>query len=214
METNLSFRFVKTPGSMPLPPGVARQFKVFGTGQSLEEAPAMVFELDKPHMRGVTSIRIGPQTAWALECRSRSGTGSWELRTDADVSIGQIGGRGPLKQGWQLEVPGSNVQFSLANPDSVAKQAVRTMLGGDTEALVLLADGNPAGTLVRKHRDQAEGKKAGLLSGLKRFVTGRDWVLDIHEPDLRSKIAPPEQQVALAALGLVAVVSLELSTAD
>ena len=88
------------------------------------------------------------------------------------------------------------------------------MLGGDTEALVLLEKEDLAGTLTRKHRDQSDGKRAGLLSGLKRFVTGRDWVLDVQQQNGRLELAGTDNLIALACLGLVAIVSLDLSTAD
>jgi hypothetical protein len=214
VEKVLNLRFVKTPGSIPLPPGVSRQFKVFSGEESLKGAPAMTFDLDKPHMRGVTSIHLEAGPGWSLECTARAGTGSWDLKSETGVSIGRISGRGSLRKGWKLELPGGGADYELADPDSVARQTVRTMLGGDTEAMVLLESGELAGTLTRKHRDQSQGRKAGLLAGLKRFVTGRDWVLDIQQQNGGRELADRETLIALASLGLVAIVNLDLSTAD
>ncbi|WP_040440086.1 hypothetical protein [Roseibium aggregatum] len=207
-------RFVKTPGSIPLPPGVSRQFKVFSGEESLDGAPAMTFDLDKAHMRGVTSIHLEAGPDWSLGRTAKVGTGSWDLTSETGVCIGRVLGRGSLKKGWKLELPGGGVDYELADPDSVARQTVRAMLGGDTEALVLLENGVLAGTLTRKHRDQSQGKKAGLLAGLKRFVTGRDWVLDIQQQNGGRELAGRETLIALASLGLVAIVNLDLSTAD
>jgi hypothetical protein len=214
MAKVLSLRFVKTPGSISLLPGVARQFKVFSGDHSLEGTPAIVFELDKAHMRGVTCIHLRERPDWSLECTAKAGTGSWDLISDAGVRTGHIAGRGSLKQGWKLELPRSGAHYELADPDSIARQTVRTMLGGDTDALVLLENGNLAGTLSRKHRDQSNGKRAGLLAGLKRFVTGRDWVLDVQQQNDQLELAGTDHLVALACLGLVSVVNLDLSTAD
>lgn len=214
MDKLHSLRFVKTPGSMELPSGVARQFKVFAGDESLDDVPGLVFDLDKVHMRGLTRVHIGRELLWTLDCQAKTGAGIWDLKTDAGSSVGRISGRGSLKQGWKLEMPEGGATFELVSPVSIAKQAVRTMLGGDTDAMVLLKDGDLAGTLTRKHRDQAPDKKAGLLAGLKRFVTGRDWVLESQDLDFGHGIANKERLSALAALGLVAIVSLALSTAD
>ncbi|MEE4012206.1 hypothetical protein V1T76_09110 [Roseibium sp. FZY0029] len=174
----------------------------------------MTFDLDKAHMRSVTSIHLEAGPDWSLECTARAGTGSWDLKSETGVRIGWISGPGSLRKGWKLELPGGGAHYELADPDRIARQTVRTMLGGDTEALVLLEKEDLAGTLTRKHRDQSDGKRAGLLSGLKRFVTGRDWVLEVQQQNGRLELAGTDNLIALACLGLVAIVSLDLSTAD
>jgi hypothetical protein len=85
------------------------------------------------------------------------------------------------------------------------------MLDGQTEGLVLTREGKAAGSLVKQHRSYG----GGLLSGLKRFVQGLDWVLDMRQvSEVGEGMAGPRGRVILAVFALVALVNLDLSAPD
>ena len=107
-----------------------------------------------------------------------------------------------------MATPGPD--FVLADPKSLAKQIARTMLDGETEGLLLTVADQPAGTLTKQHRSSG----GGLLSGLKRFVQGRDWVFKPEQAAMSTIGSERGGLAALSGLALVAIVSLEFNSPD
>ncbi len=196
---------------MPLQDGVSRQFRLFPDGAPSGEDPEATFDLDQPQIRGVTRVRCRSGELLELICRKKTGAGRWELLTDAGFSLAEVTGHGALSQGWRLSITGSAGTFELVNPESFGQQVIRTMLDGQTEGLVLTQKGEAVGSLVKRYRSSG----GGLLSGLKRFVQGRDWVLDMRQvSEVPESMAGPRGRVILAAFALVALVNLDLSAPD
>lgn len=210
MSADLSLRFVKTPGSVTLPDGVSRQYQVFSGNLADGGAPDVTFDLDQPHMRGLTQVRCGPERRLILACRQKTGAGRWELLTETDEKLAEIAGTGTLTQGWKLSLGSSATAIELVDPQSFGRQIIRTMLDGDADALLLTLVGVPAGSLCKRHRSGG----GGVLKGLKRFVQGRDWVLTVEGSALNAVTAENGDWTALAACALTAIVSLELSKSD
>jgi|GEM_PF-6943214 len=212
MPNGISLRFVKTPGSVQLPEGISRQYRVFRGEDALLGEPEVVFDLDKAHMRGLTKIRQKSGEADRLDCRSKVGASSWNLLTAEGRNIARISGPGLLASGWKLELAGVDTGLELRDPVGIGKEIARTMLNGDTEGLALTMAGVPLGAVTRQHRDGSQGS-GGFLSGLKRFITGRDWVLELKGKDVPHQLASGDGLVALASFTLAAIVSLEMSSA-
>ncbi|MCK7612078.1 hypothetical protein [Roseibium sediminicola] len=208
MGKGTRLRFVKTPGSLPLPDGVSRQYQVFAGSAAGE--PELSFDLDKPHMRGTTWVRSPVVNGLVLSCLEKVGGGRWALQTVQGDTVAEIAGKGVLTQSWHLSFPGSGPVLELADPKSFAKQVVRTMLDGETEGLVLTLNQDPVGGLAKQHRSSG----GGFLSGMKRFVQGRDWVLDLQRPAMDVASISTGHRIALLALSLSAIVSLEFSSPD
>jgi len=208
MGKETALRFVKTPGSLPLPEGVGRQYQVFAGAASGE--PEARFDLDKPHMRGTILVRTAAENGLVLSCHEKSGGGRWALHAAQGDILAEIAGKGVLSQSWHLSFPGSGPVLELADPKSFAGQVVRTVLDGETEGLVLTLNGDPVGRLTKQHRPSG----GGILSGMKRFVQGRDWVLELQRPAMEVADMSPDRLIALQALSLAAIVSLEFSSPD
>lgn len=206
METGL--RFVKTPGSLPLPDGVSRQYQVFAGAAAGE--PEVSFDLDTPHMRGTTWVRTQAAGDLVLSCLEKIGGGRWALQSVQGETLAEISGKGVLTQSWHLSFPGTGPVLELADPESFAERVVRTMLDGEIEGLVLTSNREPVGGLSKQHRSTG----GGFLSGMKRFVQGRDWVLDLQRPAMDVVNISTGHRLALLALSLSAIVSLEFSSPD
>ncbi|WP_422376132.1 hypothetical protein [Roseibium sp.] len=205
MAEGRELRFVKTPGGMPLPENFKRQYRVF-QGQSAENlAPVATFNLEEPHLRGVTEVRRAATDILTLTALQVSGAGRWQLTDEVGEILAEISGRGVLSQGWALSSRGEEPEFELVNPQGLTKQVITTMLEGETEGLVLKKSGNPIGSLTKQHRSMG----GGVLAGLKRFVEGRDWVLKLDDQPVGAN-----RELALMSFSLVAIVSLEFSSPD
>jgi len=208
MGEGTALRFVKTPGSLQLPDGISRQYQVFPGAASGE--PDVSFDLDKPHMRGTTWVRTPETNGLVLSCLEKTGGGRWILETAQGITLAEISGKGVLSQSWNLSLGGQGPVFELSDPKSFAEQVVRTMLDGDTEGLVLSSDQEPVGGLSKQHRSSG----GGFLSGVKRFVQGCDWVLDLRGRATDVASASQGHRIALMALSLAAIVSLEVSASE
>jgi hypothetical protein len=206
-------RFVKTPGSVQLPAGISRQYQVYRGDRLPEGAPDLVFDLDSAHMRGLTLVRQISGEVSRLECQSRTGAGRWDLVATDGCTLAQISGPGLFAGGWKLDFPGKEPGLELRDPASLGKQIVRSMLNGDTEGLVLLLDGEPQGSITRRHRDEPKGG-GGFFTSLKRFVAGRDWVLELNGAEMAPQFMERDGVLVLAAFALAAIVSLEMSSSD
>jgi len=205
MSKGLRLRFVRTPGSMPLPDGFKRQYRVFAGEATSGDAPEATFNIAEPHLRCRTEVEIGDLGNCILSCEQTTGAGLWQLVRDTGEPLAQITGHGVLSQGWRLCCSPGNETFELVDPKSLAKQMLTTMMDGETDGLVLLQGEDRAGSLSKQHRSQG----GGVLSGLKRFVEGRDWVLQLEERPAQADRLPQ-----LMALSLVALVALEMSAPD
>lgn len=210
MGAGSAWRFVKTPGSQPLPDGVSRRYAVFAREASLAGAPELVFDLDKPHMRGITWIRTPASDALVLSCQEKSGGGRWQLQSEQGERLADIAGQGVLSPNWALKLDGEDPVFELSDPRSFARQTVETMLEGDTDNLVLSCEEQAVGELSKQHRSVG----GGLVSGIRRFVQGRDWVLELQQAALSRVQEAPETRIAVQALALAAIVALEFGSPD
>lgn len=204
MSTSKCLRFVKTPGSMPLPAGFKRQYRVLP--DAAEDGPSLAtFNLDQPQLFGRTECSEIASGDLSLLWEKAVGSVSWKLVRDGAETLAEISARGVLSQGWIMTFRGGPEEFELVNPQGLAKQIVTTMLDGETEGLILMQAGAPIGSLSKQHRS----KGGGVFSGLKRFVVGRDWVLSFDR-----ELSDPDLQNACLAFALVAIVSLEHSSPD
>ena len=205
MNSALYLRFVKTPGSVTLPKGFRRQYQVFDGDVSPDKVPRVTFNLDQPQLRGTTEIMSGALGNLVLRCDKVVGAGLWHLEAKSGERLAEVSGKGVLSQGWHMSLQGGRSTFDLINPDSLAKQMVTTMLDGETDGLVLMQGEGLFGRLAKRHRTSG----GGVFSGLKRFVEGRDWVLEFERSPQDAKA-----EISFLALALVAIVSLEFSSPD